>query len=162
MLSGVRKILCNGIDFREKLQMKAIIISILIAALGLSNTACIGRMAVSAKVMKFNLEVTESKWGREMVFLVLYIIPVYEFAGLVDLIVVNSIEFWTGTNPVNGQPGLARVGDQKHVIMTRRASAIFGSDESHRLVCSSTSAHFERNRTSLCWNLLFAGPSAWA
>ena len=104
--------------------MRTLIVSILIAALGLSNTACIGRMAVSGKVMEFNLRVTEDKWGRELVFLCLYIIPVYGIAGLIDLIVVNSIEFWSGTNPVNGEPRLASFGTQKHVITADGSEAI--------------------------------------
>ena len=29
--------------------------------------------------------------------------PVYGFIGAVDLLIVNSIEFWTGTNPVTGK-----------------------------------------------------------
>ena len=66
-------------------------------------SGCMGGMAVSGMVSKFNLEVTDNKWGREAVFLGLYIIPVYEIAALVDLIVVNSIEFHTGTNPLSGK-----------------------------------------------------------
>lgn len=88
----------------------------LFAFVSTSSTGCIGRMAVTAEVMKFNLRVAETKWGREAVFLILYIIPVYGFAGLIDLVVVNSIEFWTGTNPVSGESRLAKVGDQKHVV----------------------------------------------
>ena len=93
--------------------MRAVFASILVAGLVLSNTACIGRMATSGRVGKFNLEVTESKWGREITFLALYLIPVYPLAGAIDLIIVNSIEFWTGTNPLNGEPGLARFQTEK-------------------------------------------------
>ena len=56
--------------------MKSIVVSVLMATLMMSNVACIGRMATSGRVMKFNLEVTEAKWGRELVFLCLYVIPV--------------------------------------------------------------------------------------
>jgi hypothetical protein len=104
--------------------MRATIIALILACLTLSNTACIGRMAVSGKVMEFNLSVSEDKWAREIVFLALYIIPVYGFAGIADLIVVNSIEFWTGTNPVNGQPRLAHAGDQNHGMTADGSEAI--------------------------------------
>jgi hypothetical protein len=104
--------------------MRATIIAFVLAALTFSNTACIGRMAVSGKVMEFNLSVSEDKWAREIVFLALYIIPVYEFAGMADLIVVNSIEFWTGTNPVNGEARLARFGDQNHGVTADGSEAI--------------------------------------
>ena len=104
--------------------MRAVVVSLLFAGLMLSNTACIGRMATSGLVGKFNLSVTESKWGRELVFLCLYIIPVYPTAGAIDLIIVNSIEFWSGTNPINGEPRLARVGDQKYVVAENGSEAI--------------------------------------
>ena len=105
--------------------MKAVIASLLLASLALSNTACIGRMATSGKVMKFNLEVAETKWGRELVFLCLYIIPIYPLAGAVDLIIVNSIEFWTGTNPISGEARLAlRPGEQRHVTAEDGSQAI--------------------------------------
>ena len=77
------------------------------------GTGCIGRMATSGKVMKFNLEVAEGKWGRELVFLCLYIVPVYPIAGFIDLVIVNSIEFHTGTNPISGEERLARVGEER-------------------------------------------------
>lgn len=79
----------------------------LLMLLSASTTGCIGRMAVSGEVQKFNLNVTPGKWGRWVVFLVLYVIPVYPLAHLVDLLVVNSLEFWQGTNPVSGESRLA-------------------------------------------------------
>jgi hypothetical protein len=72
-----------------------------------STTGCIGQMATSGKVMKFNLRVVESKWARWLVFLLLYIIPVYEIAALIDLLIINSIEFHTGTNPLTDKPRIA-------------------------------------------------------
>ena len=72
-----------------------------------SQTGCLGQMAVSGKVRAFNLEVAEGKWGREAVFLLLYIVPVYPLAGAIDLIIVNSIEFHTGTNPLTDKPRIA-------------------------------------------------------
>jgi hypothetical protein len=106
--------------------MRAVIASLLLVGLALSNTACIGRMATSGLVGKFNLSVTESKWGRELTFLALYIIPVYPIAGAIDLIIVNSIEFWTGTNPINGEPRLARFDGErsKYVVAADGSEAI--------------------------------------
>jgi hypothetical protein len=96
--------------------MKRIVAMIGIAGLCLSlTTGCIGGMAVSGKVTKFNLDVVEGKWLREGVFLLLYFIPVYPIAGMIDLIIVNSIEFHTGTNPISGKPRIARVGETRRV-----------------------------------------------
>ena len=77
-----------------------------IVALSLMLTSCMGTMGLSGKVKKFNLEVTEHRWGREGVFLAFHIFWVYRICGLLDLIVFNSIEFWSGENPINGKSPL--------------------------------------------------------
>jgi len=48
-------------------------------------------------------------WGREIVFVVLYVVPIYPIAGLMDILVFNSIEFWTGTNPIDGSASVTPV-----------------------------------------------------
>jgi hypothetical protein len=70
-------------------------------------------MAVSGEVMKVNLKITENRFGRELIFLLFYIVMVYPIAGFLDLLIVNSIEFWSGENPVSGQSRLARAGDSR-------------------------------------------------
>ena len=50
-----------------------------------------------------------TKFVNELVFLALNIVPVYGVAYLADALVINSIEFWSGTNP------MANVGDVKKV-----------------------------------------------
>jgi hypothetical protein len=72
-----------------------------------AQVGCIGQMATSGLVRKFNLDVVENKWGREAVFLLLHFIPAYPIAGAIDLIIVNSIEFHTGTNPITDKPRIA-------------------------------------------------------
>jgi hypothetical protein len=81
-----------------------------------TTTGCIGGMAVSGKVREFNLSVVEGKWAREGVFLLLYFIPVYPIAGFIDLIVVNSIEFHSGTNPVSGKARIAQAGETRREV----------------------------------------------
>ena len=104
--------------------MRAVLASLLLVLFAVGNTACIGRMAVSSQVRKFNLSAVEGKWPREILFLALYIIPVYPLAGAVDLIIVNSIEFWTGTNPVDGGARIAKAGDTRHVVAEDGSEAI--------------------------------------
>ena len=41
-----------------------------------------------------------NKWVSELVFLAAYVVPVYGIAGFLDVVILNSIEFWTGSNPV--------------------------------------------------------------
>lgn len=65
-------------------------------------TGCIGNFGLVGEVRKFNLEQTQDRWGREILFVILYVIPIYPLAGAADLLVFNAIEFWTGKNPING------------------------------------------------------------
>ena len=36
----------------------------------------------------------------QLVFIAFWIVPVYEISALADVLVINSIEFWSGSNPV--------------------------------------------------------------
>jgi len=61
-------------------------------------SSCIGSFALFNKVLAWNKQVGD-KWTNELVFLVLCIVPVYPVALTLDALILNSIEFWTGTNP---------------------------------------------------------------
>ena len=63
---------------------------------------CYGKFNLVRKVYKFNGSFGNA-WVNELMFLVMNIVPVYGIAGFIDAIVVNSIEFWTGKNPVTAQ-----------------------------------------------------------
>ncbi len=68
----------------------------------LSTAGCIGRFALTQKVYEFNREVDSNKWIQWLAFLVLNVVPVYPFAVIIDAVFANSVEFWTGDNPVVG------------------------------------------------------------
>ncbi len=61
--------------------------------------SCIGSFTLTHKVIKWNNQVG-SKFINELVFFAFWIIPVYEVTSVADLLVLNSIEFWSGNNPV--------------------------------------------------------------
>jgi hypothetical protein len=64
-------------------------------------SGCYGPFYLVRKVHKFNGEVSDNKWIVEVVYLLTaHLIPVYGIAGLADAIIFNSIEFWTGENPL--------------------------------------------------------------
>lgn len=63
-------------------------------------TSCIGRFALTNKVLSWNNQVG-SKFVNELVFIAFWILPVYEVTGLADILVINSIEFWSGKNPLS-------------------------------------------------------------
>ena len=83
--------------------------ALLASALVVLSTGCLGNFALGRKVKEFNLEVVENRYGREGIFLGLQIIWVYRICAVLDLFVFNSIEFWTGTNPIDGKNALADI-----------------------------------------------------
>jgi hypothetical protein len=81
-------------------------------------------MGVTQKVRKGNLSVTEHRWGREGVFLGFTVFWVYRVSTLLDLVVFNSIEFWSGENPITKQPALASLPPET-------VEKIFGESDIH-------------------------------
>lgn len=61
---------------------------------------CYGPFNLTRRVYQWNGEVGD-KWEKEIVFLLLTWVPVYSLTVLADAIVFNSMEFWTGNNPVD-------------------------------------------------------------
>ncbi|NDV58570.1 DUF3332 domain-containing protein [Bacteroides sp. 519] len=72
-------------------------------------SSCIGSFSLSNRLLSWNNEISDNKFVNELVFFAFYIIPVYEISYLADILVINSIEFWSGNNP------LANVGEVKKV-----------------------------------------------
>ena len=62
-------------------------------------SSCIGSFKLTKTVYGWNSGVGE-KFVNELVFLVCLIVPVYEVSVVVDAVVLNSIEFWSGENPM--------------------------------------------------------------
>ena len=78
--------------------MKKTIAGLLITSMALSG--CTGSFLLTKKVYNFHRSQSD-KWKDELVFLVVTLVPVYGLATFADAIVFNSIEFWTGNNPVS-------------------------------------------------------------
>lgn len=60
--------------------------------------SCIGSFALFNKVKTWNEHVGD-KFVNEIVFVAMWILPVYELCFAADLFILNSIEFWSGENP---------------------------------------------------------------
>lgn len=74
---------------------------LLILSLNGFLSGCVGSNVATSKILQFNLEVVENKYARGGVNVLLA--PVYALTVAVDLLVFNSIEFWTGESPLNGE-----------------------------------------------------------
>jgi Domain of unknown function (DUF3332) len=68
------------------------------------QTGCIGSFKLTQTVLHYNRSISE-KFVSELVFLVFCIIPVYEISIIIDALILNLVEFWTGTSPMAMLPG---------------------------------------------------------
>ena len=124
--------------------MKKVVASIIVVAF--LAAGCTGSFNLTRKVYNFHRSQTD-KWADELCFLLVAIVPVYSLATFADAIVFNSIEFWTGKNPVEmssvtpktrvAQNGKDKVimtfnpkTDQIHVASTGNGGVIFEKTDS--------------------------------
>ena len=81
-------------------------LSVMMVAFSIMFSSCIGSFQLTSKLKNFN-DGIGSKWVNELVFLAFCIVPVYELSALADVLVLNSIEFWSG------KKALADAGETK-------------------------------------------------
>ena len=79
---------------------RAVAVTVLLGFLPFAS-ACFGSFNLTRKAYQFNKSVSSDKWVRWLVFLVMS--PIYPLAGLVDVLFANSVEFWSGSNPITAQ-----------------------------------------------------------
>jgi hypothetical protein len=82
---------------------------ILAAVLAAWSAGCLGTGGVTSKARELNLRAVENRWAREGLYLGMQALWIYRICSVLDLFVFNSIEFWSGTNPINGKRALAEV-----------------------------------------------------
>lgn len=98
--------------------MKKTILSVaLILALGASSimTSCIGSFSLTHKLLSWN-ETVGNKFVNELVFFAFWVLPVYEVSALADVLVLNSIEFWSGENPVACGTKVVEGNDGRYLV----------------------------------------------
>lgn len=107
--------------------MKRYIVALMIALTSISSLAnCHGRFSLT-RTWDGVVSGISNKWIRWLFFLLTVIIPIYGIAMLVDAIAFNSIEFWTGRNPMahsdfdqNGElQKVVSKGDERAVLTYR-------------------------------------------
>lgn len=80
-------------------KIKISVVALLIGMTSIATTSCIGSFALTKSVLNWNKGI-DNKVVNELVFVAFWILPVYEVSALADLLVLNSIEFWSGNNPM--------------------------------------------------------------
>ncbi len=78
-------------------------------------TSCIGSFTLTNKLLNWNNHIS-NKFVNELVFFAFWILPVYEVSGLADLLVLNSIEFWSGENPVAKGTKVIEGNDGRYLV----------------------------------------------
>lgn len=98
----------------KKNLIRVSLILTLCASIGLSS--CIGSFALTNRLLTWNKTVG-NKVVNELVFIAFWILPVYEVSGLADLLVINSIEFWSGDNPMaSGTKRIEGTDGQRYLV----------------------------------------------
>ena len=90
---------------KGKMLRKRIVAAIVVGSFLTVTTACYGPFNLTKNVYQWNSNIKGSsevneKWMKEFVFFGMIIIPVYMFSALLDAFIFNSIQFWSGNNPV--------------------------------------------------------------
>ena len=78
------------------------VVAILLSAT-LLTTSCVGSFGLFNKLASWNKEATGSKILNELIFIV--ISPAYAVCAVADVFVLNTIEFWSGSNPMASNVG---------------------------------------------------------
>lgn len=98
--------------------MKKVSKGLLVAAMCavmLTMNSCIGSFTLFNRLQSWNNHVG-NKFVNELVFFGFWILPVYEVSILADVLVLNSIEFWSGENPMAQGEKIIEGNDGKYLV----------------------------------------------
>lgn len=111
-------------------------------------SSCIGSFGLTNKLLDWNRGV-DTKFVNELIFVAFNIVPVYPIAVLADMLVINSIEFWSGDNPV------ADVGSVKTVETNQGIYAIETKADGYSIQKEGeeTSVELVYNKEDNSWNV---------
>lgn len=93
------------------MKKKFVAVALLLSVIG---TSCIGPFNLSHKVLAWNQTVSDNKFVNAILFVVLS--PVYAVTWFGDAFLFNSIEFWTGDNPI--EAGIVKTVQGENGIYT--------------------------------------------
>ena len=95
-------------------------------------SSCIGSFGLTNKLLTWNRSI-DSKFVNELVFIAFWIVPVYEISALADVLVINSIEFWSGSNPVADVGNVKTIDgkDGVYTVDTHRFQRMFDKSLCH-------------------------------
>jgi hypothetical protein len=117
-------------------------------------SSCIGSFNLFHKLLSWNKTVGD-KFINELVFIAFCIVPIYQIAWLADILVLNSIEFWSGDNPVaEGSVKKVETKDAKYTITTTKDGYQVEKDGTDDV------AYFHFNKENKVWSVEADGMAA--
>ena len=78
----------------------------LIMAAALMTTSCVGSFQLTHRLAQWNKSATKERFLNEIIFLL--ISPAYPVCAVADALVLNTMEFWSGSNPLADRVGTKR------------------------------------------------------
>ena len=133
------------------MKKKSLIIVTLVAlSASMMMQSCIGSFALFNKVKAWNDHVGD-KFVNELVFVAMWILPVYELSFAADLFILNTIEFWSGTNPALAET---------KVIDGKNAQYLVAKNEAGYTITNMTTkqvTRFNFNAQDNSWSLVNNG-----
>ena len=122
----------------KKTLTKVLAVALLVASVP-SLIGCYGPFRLSTKLHNWNGQVSNKKFVNELVFLGFCILPAYELCLLGDALIFNSIEFWSGNNPISMKDGEVETQDVMHngkmyqVIKTKNNMTVAAKDSDEKV-----------------------------
>ena len=129
------------------MKIKQIKVSALFLAATLLTTSCVGSFSLFNRVAKWNTHATGSKFLNEIIFIL--ISPAYAVCGVADLLVLNTVEFWSGSNPM-----AQKVGTTQEVLgKDGRYYAVTTLSDGYEVKCpDGETIRFVYDRTTDSWS----------
>lgn len=98
------------------MKKKYLSVALVLALAGsIMTTSCIGSFSLTNKLLDWNKSVGD-KFVNEVVFIALSVIPIYGITLIADVLVLNSIEFWSGNNPMAKGKKVIEGNDGKYLV----------------------------------------------
>lgn len=98
------------------MKKKYLSVALVLALAGsIMTTSCIGSFSLTNRLLDWNKSIGD-KFVNEVVFIALSVIPVYGITLFADVLVLNSIEFWSGNNPMAKGKKVIEGNDGKYLV----------------------------------------------
>ena len=120
---------------------------VLTLAMSTVCTSCIGSFTLTNKLLSWNNTI-DSKIVNALIFGALWIVPVYEVSAIADVLVLNSIEFWSGENPVASSKKVVEGRDGRYLVESDADGYTITSENDGQVV------RFDFDKETKTWSLV--------